>query len=143
MSALFQILTQLRSKPTFGPSNMPPIYSPLPTEEPDKQSDLEAAAAPRSHRATLKKGVFHILAIAAIMYALVLAAKEIPSVCRMARNKGFLPKNGAYVHPKYNTTGCRGNRTMVTTSGLPSFYTLPSGDKIPSVALGKCYVCET
>lgn len=28
------------------------------------------------------------------------------------------------------------NRTLSTTPGLPSFYTLPSGDKIPSVALG-------
>lgn len=33
--------------------------------------------------------------------------------------------------------GCHGsNRTLSTTGGLPSFYTLPSGDKIPSVALG-------
>lgn len=113
---------------------MPPLYSPLPTVPEvveDKQFDLEASHR-RQPKTTFKKIIFYVLAIFAIMYALVLGVKEIPSACRMLRSKAMLMKNGT------NMSGCHGaNRTISTGAGLPSFYTLPSGDKIPSVALGK------
>ncbi|KXN92855.1 Aldehyde reductase 1 [Leucoagaricus sp. SymC.cos] len=48
----------------------------------------------------------------------------------------MLVKDATFV-PTSKLAGCHGaNRTMSTGVGLPSFYTLPSGDKIPSVALG-------
>lgn len=122
---------------------MPPVYSPLPTVDPtgpqvtDKQLDLEAALR-HKRKTTVKRIAFHVLAVLAIMYALVLAVKEFPAACRMVRSKGMHMKNGTYVYMGHNMTGCHGaNRTMSTASGLPGFYTLPSGDKIPSVALGE------
>ena len=46
-----------------------------------------------------------------------------------------LPLDSA--HPKHLGTPCRGaHRGGPLRAALPSHYTLPSGDKIPSVALG-------
>jgi hypothetical protein len=114
---------------------MPPIYAPVPTVDKDEQVvDLEASGVRRARRTTvIKKIFFHILAVIAIMYALVLAARGIPAACRMIRN-GKIPNP---VHTQ-KLNGCHGaNRTLSTGAGLPSFHMLPSGDKIPSVALGE------
>lgn len=140
---------------TLFPHTMPPTYSPLPTADPqvlDKDEqlvDLEASRARRDRRTTVvKKIIFHILAALAIMYALVLAVKEIPTACRMFRNNGVLMKNVTSVNTQ-KLGGCHGaNRTLSTAAGLPSFHSLPSGDKIPSVALGEPFfefacVCYT
>ncbi|KAF7768022.1 hypothetical protein Agabi119p4_7265 [Agaricus bisporus var. burnettii] len=106
---------------------MPPLYTLLPTEPKDAKAtsvDLEASHRPDS-RITFKKVALYSLAALAVMYAVMLGIKEVPSACRMWRSKSMAMK-GAIAHGA--------NRTMST--GLPSHFTLPSGDKIPSVALG-------
>lgn len=108
-------------------SSMPPLYTLLPTESKDAKAtsiDLEASHRPDS-RITFKKVALYSLAALAVMYAVMLGIKEVPSACRMWRSKSMAMK-GAIAHGA--------NRTMST--GLPSHFTLPSGDKIPSVALG-------
>ena len=114
---------------------MPPIYSPLPTSDSHKVDLEDASSVRRSHNIATRKAAFRPLALLAIMCALVLTVRKIPAACRMIRNKEVIMNNVTVLNAQ--SLGRHGtNRTLSTTPGLPSFYTLPSGDKIPSVALG-------
>jgi len=93
---------------------MPPFYKPLATSE--EEADLDGS---KSSRARTKKIIFHFIAIGAVMYAIFLGTR---SFVRWSVKSGR-PMKG----------GCHGQRNLTS---LPSYYTLPSGDKIPSVALG-------
>ena len=89
----------------------------------DYDSLLPSKTGPqRIRKFDLKKRLIGILGISAMVYLALTAL----------RNTGFPAFKRILAAP------CRGgNRTFGTGQGLPSHYTLPSGDKIPSVALGK------
>jgi hypothetical protein len=91
----------------------PPRYKFLPaTDEQTKGRSLGSARP--------KKIILHILAIIAIMYATFSGVRYI------SRSNLKFPKG---------LWGCHGAQRNL--SSLPSHYTLPSGDKVPSVALGR------
>ncbi|KAK7695590.1 hypothetical protein QCA50_000226 [Cerrena zonata] len=102
---------------------MPPYYKPLATSEEDEESQTFKSRLSRLRPTSSTKSVlFGIVATAAVMYALYLGSR---SVLRS------LPK---YHHGMRPGCGLHGHHRNLTS--LPSHYTLPSGDKIPSVALG-------
>ncbi|KAF8133332.1 NADP-dependent oxidoreductase domain-containing protein, partial [Boletus edulis] len=88
----------------------PPRYEPVPT------NDEEPLAHRRKPFGT-KRLIIYILSFIALMYAAFSAA-------RLARSRGFW----------MTCYGPRRNQSELAR--LPTHYTLPSGDKIPSVALG-------
>jgi hypothetical protein len=91
----------------------PPRYKALATIGEDEQiTTLKERTTSKP-----KKIIFHVLAILAIMYA---ALSGVRYVSRLRLPKGFW--------------GCHGSQRNL--SSLPSHFTLPSGDTIPSVALG-------
>ncbi|KAJ3525138.1 hypothetical protein NM688_g8450 [Phlebia brevispora] len=96
---------------------MPSVYQLLPTTDggkPDEQLTRKIK------REKIKKILFHVLAVSAIM---VIAAQGLRAFIRSSER--FL---------QYGGKGCHGMQRNL--SSLPSHYSLPSGDKIPSVALG-------
>ncbi|KAJ8583337.1 hypothetical protein M405DRAFT_875950 [Rhizopogon salebrosus TDB-379] len=87
-------------------------YQQLPTFDKDTDERESSRKDTRKRRFCL-----HAIAIIAIMWTSL-------SATRMIRSKGFW-------------AACHGSqRNSSTLAQLPSHYTLPSGDKIPSVALG-------
>ena len=93
---------------------MPPIpYEPLATGDDDKS--LQHAQA-RAHTARVKRILFTVLSLCAVMVAGFQGLRAI-----VRSSAGFL-----------HTAPC----AQRNLSSLPSHHTLPSGDKIPSVALG-------
>jgi hypothetical protein len=94
--------------------NYPPRYKPLPTISEDETTVFRARNARKQ-----KKVIFHVLAIVTIMYA------AFSGIRYVARSNLGLAKG---------LWGCHGAQRNLST--LPSHYTLPSGDKIPTVALG-------
>lgn len=96
-----------------------PSYKPLATSEDDSESDPELALR-RVRTRRFKKLAFHLLAVAAIMYAVFSGVKYLARSLPKMRMPGGAPCNG----PRRNL------------SSLPEHFVLPSGDKIPSVALG-------
>ncbi|KAG9308474.1 hypothetical protein JVU11DRAFT_11816 [Chiua virens] len=92
----------------------PPRYEPLPTV--DKDDDDEPFVPRR------KPFVKRRLAIYSVSFLLLMLASI--SAVRFARSRGFWAT-------------CYGpQRNQSSLAKLPSHYTLPSGDEIPSVALG-------
>lgn len=97
-------------------------YKPLATSEDAEDPELTQT---RVHTRRYKNLAFHCLAIAAVMYAIFSGVKYI-----------------ARAMPKMRTGApCHGPRRNL--SSLPEHYTLPSGDKIPSVALGTVTLFST
>ncbi|CAL1701603.1 unnamed protein product [Somion occarium] len=94
---------------------MPVFYKPVPTSEHD---DEESQNLTKSRSARIKTTLFYFVATIAVMYVAYLATR---SIIRS------VPKHGMHGRP-----GCH-HRNLTT---LPSHHILPSGDKIPSVALG-------
>ncbi|KAI0365357.1 hypothetical protein BV20DRAFT_973384 [Pilatotrama ljubarskyi] len=92
----------------------PPHYKPLSQHDGDDEEQLGLHSRTTTRR---KRLLFHILAIAAIMYASYLGVR---AIARSSRARMGKPCLGAH-------------RNL---SSLPSHYTLPSGHNIPSVALG-------
>jgi hypothetical protein len=107
---------------TMSPRSSRVAYQAIPTDDID--DDNKPSHFPLLHN---KKAVFlrRILTVLAILYATMMGL-------RYLGRTGRLP---------WSSPVCRGvHRNVSTGAGLPSHYVLPSGDKIPSVALGKC-VC--
>lgn len=102
---------------------MPPYYKPLATsEEGEEESQTFKSRLSRFGPSSRTKSVlFSIVATTAVMYALYLGSRSL---------LGSLPRFRHGARP-----GCGLHRHRNLTA-LPSHYTLPSGDKIPSVALG-------
>ena len=93
----------------------PPRYEPLPTVDKDEEGGLSSR---RKRLCGKKRLIFYIFCLTALVYAAFCAA-------RLARSRGFW-------------VTCYGpRRNQSDLARLPSHYTLPSGDKIPSVALGR------
>ncbi|KAF8549525.1 hypothetical protein OG21DRAFT_1599113 [Imleria badia] len=92
----------------------PPRYEPVPTVDRDNEGE------PFTHRRKplgKKRFVLYLISFVAFMVAAWYAV-------RLARSRGFW-------------TTCYGpRRNQSNLAKLPSHYTLPSGDKIPTVALG-------
>lgn len=89
-----------------------PAYKSLAANE----SDDELSTANVCSKSTFKKHIFRILVAVAIMYAAFSGIKQLSwSNLRIFR-------------------GCHGAQRNI--SSLPAHFTLPSGDTIPSVALG-------
>ncbi|KAJ7081581.1 NADP-dependent oxidoreductase domain-containing protein [Mycena belliarum] len=84
-------------------------YKPLPTDVEGQQKPSQ----PRSRG--LKRTAFRIVAVVALMVMLLSGVRHVSRIA--------LPR-------------CKGGRLYQNITSLPSHYTLPSGDKIPSVALG-------
>ncbi|KAH9948259.1 NADP-dependent oxidoreductase domain-containing protein [Amylocystis lapponica] len=99
----------------------PPAYKPLSTVDPeDGVQDRDQATVNRTLRARrTKKLLFYFVAVAATMYAMFSGFK-------------FLVRTG----PKRFASGPGCHGAQRNLSSLPSHYALPSGDKIPAVALG-------
>jgi hypothetical protein len=95
--------------------NSPPRYKQLPTISEDEQTATFQGCNARKR----KKNIFYILALVATIYVAFSGLRHI-----FWSNFGFPEEPWA----------CLGAQNNL--SGLPSHYTLPSGDKIPSVALG-------
>ncbi|KIK91961.1 hypothetical protein PAXRUDRAFT_830404 [Paxillus rubicundulus Ve08.2h10] len=92
----------------------PPQYEPLSTVDKDEEGEQYIHNRIPSRK---KRLILYIVTIAVLMYASFSAA-------RLARSRGFW-------------ITCYGpQRNQSTLSTLTSHYSLPSGDKIPSVALG-------
>lgn len=89
-------------------------YKLLPQDDGDEEQQFGVTRAHNRH----KRLLFHILAVAAVMYVSYLGIR---AVARSSKVRMGRPCHG-------------GHRNL---SSLPSHYTLPSGDKIPSVALGE------
>ena len=101
---------------------MPLYYKPLATSEEDEESQtLKSRLSRFGPSSNTKSVLFSVVATAAVMYALYLGSKSLLS---------SLPK---FRHGMRPGCGLHGQRNLTT---LPSYYALPSGDKIPSVALG-------
>lgn len=95
---------------------MPSPYQLLPTaEEGDKTTE---GLYQKLRREKTKRLLFHILAGCALMFL------AIQGIRALARSSGR----------SMTGPGCHGPHRNL--SSLPSHYTLPSGDEIPSVALG-------
>jgi hypothetical protein len=93
----------------------PPQYEPLSTVDQDEEGEQYTHKRIPSRK---KRLILYIVTIAVLMYASF-------SAVRLARSRGFWMT-------------CYGpQRNQSTLSTLASHYSLPSGDKIPSVALGK------
>jgi len=92
----------------------PPRYKPLPTIGEDENTVFKARNTRKQ-----KKVIFHVLAFVAIMYA------AFSGVRYVSRSNWGLAKG---------LWGCHGAQRNL--SSLPSHFILPSGDKIPTVALG-------
>lgn len=101
-----------------------PTYQPIPTSENQNDDDRKGTILYKPTAfVSQKRKVFYALSFVAIMYA------TFSGIRLLARSKIF--------------QGCSGSGAMngtmhrnMSTATLPSHYTLPSGDKIPSVALG-------
>ncbi|OJT03862.1 hypothetical protein TRAPUB_5453 [Trametes pubescens] len=89
-------------------------YKPLSQDDGDEEQQFDVAPRVQNRH---KRLLFHILAVAAVMYVSFLGVRAISRSSKMRMGK---PCHGAH-------------RNL---SSLPSHYTLPSGHKIPSVALG-------
>lgn len=95
----------------------PPRYEPVPTVDKDNEEELRIH---RRKRLGKKRFFFYLISFVALMVAAC-------SAVRLARTRGFWMT-------------CYGpRRNQSNLARLPSHYALPSGDKIPSVALGKMY----
>ena len=103
-----------------------PRYQPVdlkPKEDRVGENDYEQVDAPRKSRFTWKR-LLVVLALAAIFQCTYLSVKHLSSSHPTTR-------------PARLGTPCRGkNHKQSSAASLPTHYTLPSGDKIPSVALG-------
>jgi hypothetical protein len=97
-------------------SNYLPTYQPLLGSHKDEQT-TPAAQAQNTNK--LKKNIFWAVAVVTILYAALSGIRHISQ------------SNFKYV--KW-LGGCHGSQRNL--SGLPTHYVLPSGDKIPAVALG-------
>ncbi|KDQ49217.1 hypothetical protein JAAARDRAFT_43007 [Jaapia argillacea MUCL 33604] len=91
-------------------------YKRLPVDEFDNEQPFKSTTT-----ADKKRRIFHFITAAAIMVAIFSGLRHVSK-----SNSKFL----------WGSAGCHGRLNMSTASKLPSHYTLPSGDKIPSVALG-------
>lgn len=95
-----------------------PAYEPLPSVDIDKE---ETFGRPSTLKKKSKRVLSHLLVAFAVMYFVGYGTQRL--ISSLGKMTGGM--------------GCHGlNRTLTTKSKLPSHYTLPSGDKIPSVALG-------
>jgi len=93
----------------------PPRYEPIPTV--DKDDEEEVYNNYRRFRPGKKRFFLYLISFAALMVASCVAV-------RLARSRGFWMT-------------CYGpQKNQSNLAKLPSHYTLPSGDRIPSVALG-------
>ena len=103
-----------------------PRYQPVdlkPKEDRVGENDYEQVDAPRKSRFTWKR-LLVVLAVAAVFQCTYLSVKHLNSSHPTTR-------------PARLGTPCRGkNHKQSSAASLPTHYTLPSGDKIPSVALG-------
>ncbi|KAL4250107.1 hypothetical protein ABKN59_005965, partial [Abortiporus biennis] len=88
------------------------FYKPLATDE-----DEDIFLDKEQRRRRVKKVIFHLLAVVGMMYATFVGTKA------LFRWSAVSPATRKPCH----------NRNLTS---LPTHYTLPSGDKIPSVALG-------
>src|SRR5882762_6353988 len=95
--------------------NSPPRYKQLPTIREDEQTTTSQGCNARKR----KKNIFYILVLVATIYITF-------SGLRRISRSNFGPPEEPWA--------CLGAQNNLL--GLPSHYTLPSGDKIPSVALG-------
>ena len=100
---------------------MPTFYELLPTSEEGK---AEEQLTRKIRRDKIKKILFHVLAVFAVMLVALQGLKSF-----IKTSERFLT---------YGGKGCHGMQRNL--SSLPSHYALPSGDKIPSVALGTAAV---
>lgn len=91
---------------------MSAAYSPLPTSDP-LYADGQSA---RRKKAAKKNLLLKLIIAIAVMFTLVSGART------LSRSTFWKV--------------CHGGQRNISTGNLPSHYTLPSGDKIPSVALG-------
>jgi len=93
-------------------------YQPVPTNDDDKERGF--GRFPISYK---KKNIFcRILAVVFVMYIAMLGLRHLPRSLQKSL---------------WSSTPCHGlQRNLSASTKLPSHYTLPSGDKIPSVALG-------
>ncbi|PSR73736.1 hypothetical protein PHLCEN_2v10426 [Hermanssonia centrifuga] len=91
----------------------PPVYELLPSAEEDKISEHSSR---RTHNNRVKKVLFHVLAVAAVMFVVFQGLRS------------FVRSSSKFLH----APPCHGRNL----SSLPSHFTLPSGAQIPSVALG-------
>jgi hypothetical protein len=97
-------------------------YKLLPTTN---QDDIVNESPPQARQTKTYRSILaRILVVFSIMY---LASSGVHSISRIGGRWGAWCGSGA------------GHRALSTSRGvqLPTHYTLPSGDKIPSVALGK------
>ena len=93
----------------------PPRYEPVPTVDKDDEGEL---CTNRREPVRNKRLFLYLISLAALMFASC-------SAVRLARSRGFWMT-------------CYGpRRNQSNLARLPSHYTLPSGNKIPSVALGR------
>lgn len=97
-----------------------PHYKPLSQDDGDEEQQFGVAPRVQNRH---KRLLFHILAVAAVMYVSFLGVRAISRSSKMRMGK---PCHAVH-------------RNL---SSLPSHYTLPSGHKIPSVALGE-YITMT
>jgi diketogulonate reductase-like aldo/keto reductase len=93
-----------------------PAYQSLPTSHKDEQITTTVKAQKPNKQ---NKNIFWVFAVLAILYAALTAIRHI--------------SQSNFKHVRW-LGGCHG--TQRNTSGLPAHFTLPSGDKIPAVALG-------
>ena len=104
----------------------PPAYKPVPTADPEHaQNESEKQPAARTRTRCAKNILLCALALCAIM---LVALRPLRSVLRV-------PLRGSGARMGH---GCHAAHRNLSTSALPETFALPSGDKIPSVALGTC-----
>lgn len=96
------------------------MYQQVPTDDVDKEAGDDAIKNERKRR----NFVFRILVACAIMYSIFLGVRHVSRLRMM-----------------HGGIGCQkpliGHHKNMSTGALPTHFTLPSGDKIPSVALGR------
>lgn len=98
---------------------------------PSTEDDVETTRFGPKRRTQIKQLVFYVLAGAAAMYLAVQGAHM------FVRNIAVpMMRHTRFGSMALGGKACHRNLTTGTVNGLPAYFNLPSGDKIPSVALG-------
>lgn len=85
-----------------------------------------------------RKVHFSLLALSIFLYMTYLIGKNVLPACRGLTSPSREMLNGTMHRIEDMIHGNSRNMSTVTDGKLPTHYTLPSGDKIPSIALGMC-----
>lgn len=124
----------------LSPSQEPKEYN----HSPEESGDPRPSGDRESTKRRLKRIHFVFIGLFILFYMTFFIARGffnthgISPSTRMKCHE-TMHRLGLAGHMHYNGTGIHRNISSLVNGKLPTHYTLPSGDKIPSVALGKRY----